>query len=299
MSVFLYKFSIIIPTYNRAEELKECLISLENQTYKNFEVLICDDGSNDDSREIAKEFEDTLNVQYFWNENWGGPARPRNIGLDSAKGEWICFLDSDDWYTKDRLKTILKLDLDKIDFIYHDLNIFKKGVVNGKMTSRNLKRNDPYHDMLFNLNAIPTSSTCIRSKYFKDNVRFKEQKEIIGVEDFQLWLILAEKRVRFHYLQVALGFYRLGDDNITCHDERQISRFKSLYQYFIDKEKRKVDKDKIGAALNYQIGNILIRKGDLSQGYSFLNKSLFKGTIPIKLRSINIILLGFRKYLKL
>ena len=75
------KFSIIIPTYNRALLLKRCLDSLCSQTYRDFEVIVCDDGSTDGTNEIINQFEDKLSLKYLYDTNWGGPARPRNNGI--------------------------------------------------------------------------------------------------------------------------------------------------------------------------------------------------------------------------
>lgn len=84
------RVSVIIPTYNRAADLKRCLDSLTYQTYKDFEVLVCDDGSTDNSEQVIKAFSDQLNITYFWRENFGGPARPRNLGLQYATGNFSC-----------------------------------------------------------------------------------------------------------------------------------------------------------------------------------------------------------------
>src|SRR5437763_1133783 len=92
------RFSVVIPTYNRAAELERCLESLIAQTFHDFEVLISDDGSTDRSADVARAFSDRLTIQYRWSEHWGGPARPRNLGIRHAASEWVCFLDSDDWW---------------------------------------------------------------------------------------------------------------------------------------------------------------------------------------------------------
>ena len=285
-------FSIVIPTYNREVVLDRCLESLNKQTFKNFEVLVCDDGSTDNTSQIVKKYDEKLTIRYFYNENTGGPAGPRNIGIKNAKAEWICFLDSDDWYLENRLEYISKLNLDEIDLIYHNLNVIKNGEVTSITTSRNLNQKKAYYDLLFNLNAVPTTSTCVRKKYLIEVNGFSEVKEIIGLEDFDLWIRLAEVGVRFKYLPIVLGSYTHGDDNLTLHDERQINRFNALYDFFIQMEKNKKNRLKINAALNYLTGWIYVLKGDSIKGFSYLFKALIFGSIAIKLRSINIFLKG-------
>lgn len=90
------KISVIIPTYNRARNLRHCLESLTWQDEKAFEVIICDDGSSDDSREVAEAFRSRLNLRYRWQEDLGfRAAEARNLGLRIARGKLILFLDSD------------------------------------------------------------------------------------------------------------------------------------------------------------------------------------------------------------
>src|ERR1700748_3166289 len=87
-------FSVIIPLYNRPQEIKELLESLTLQTYKQFEVLVIEDGSKDDAAEIVKSFEDRLDVKYFVKPN-SGQGFTRNYGFERAKGDYFVIFDSD------------------------------------------------------------------------------------------------------------------------------------------------------------------------------------------------------------
>ncbi|MDM1398455.1 glycosyltransferase family 2 protein [Myroides odoratimimus] len=88
-------FSFIIPVYNRPEEVDELLDSLTKQTYKDaFEVVIIEDGSKEDSREVVSKYEDSLDVSYYYKAN-SGPGSSRNYGMERAKGEYFIVLDSD------------------------------------------------------------------------------------------------------------------------------------------------------------------------------------------------------------
>ncbi|PJI07958.1 MULTISPECIES: glycosyltransferase [Clostridium] len=92
-----YLASVIIPTYNRSNLLYETLYSLKKQNInnKNFEVIICDDGSSDDTREIANSFNNSLNIKYFYQEDKGfRAAKARNIGIENANGDICIFIDS-------------------------------------------------------------------------------------------------------------------------------------------------------------------------------------------------------------
>ena len=96
-------FSVIIPAYNRARFLPECLESVLAQTFTDWECIIVDDGSTDGTRELVAEYvRRDSRFRYHWQENAGASAA-RNAGIERARGEWIAFLDSDDWYYPDAL----------------------------------------------------------------------------------------------------------------------------------------------------------------------------------------------------
>ena len=88
------KFSIIVPVYNRRSEVEELLESLSKQTEKDFETIIVEDGSVEDSEDIAERYAESANVRYFMKPNEGRSAA-RNYGMARAEGEWLIFFDSD------------------------------------------------------------------------------------------------------------------------------------------------------------------------------------------------------------
>lgn len=94
-------FTIILPTYNRASFISKAIQSVIDQEYGNWELIIVDDGSTDNTKEVVLSYRDER-IKYYWQENAGRSAA-RNNGVDVASGEYICFLDSDDYYTKDHL----------------------------------------------------------------------------------------------------------------------------------------------------------------------------------------------------
>lgn len=98
--------SVIVPIYNSEKFLKKCLESIVGQEYSNVEILLIDDGSEDDSRAICEEFtEKDDRFKYFYQRN-AGVAAARNNGLANANGEYICFVDSDDWLNTDHIKKL-------------------------------------------------------------------------------------------------------------------------------------------------------------------------------------------------
>ena len=119
------KVSIVIPTYNHAKYLGKCVNSVENQTYNNWEAIIVNNNSTDNTIDIINSFNDkrikTININ-----NDGIIAKSRNIGIQSASGSYIAFLDSDDWWYPNKLEIIMQKKGNS-DFIYHYLDIYKNG----------------------------------------------------------------------------------------------------------------------------------------------------------------------------
>ena len=114
------KYSIIIPCYNSEDFVLQPLTSLKNQTYKNIEIVIVNDGSTDKSEEIIQNFiknNSNLDIKYKRIEN-SGPSKARNTALEMVTGDYICFLDSDDTFEETLFEEIEKVISDDIDCIY-------------------------------------------------------------------------------------------------------------------------------------------------------------------------------------
>ena len=114
--------SIIIPTYNHAKFIKKALQSVINQTFENWEAIVIDNYSTDDTEKILNEYKDTR-IRYIKIKNNGIIAKSRNLGIENANGEWIAFLDSDDWWTLNKLETCFNNIDKKVDLIYHNLEV--------------------------------------------------------------------------------------------------------------------------------------------------------------------------------
>ena len=105
-------FSVVIPTYNCAEYLKRALSSVFSQTYQDFEIIVVDDGSTDDTSKVMQSFP---GVKYIFTKENHGVSRARNEGLTHAKGRYICFLDSDDLWDEKKLQVQLQWMEENID----------------------------------------------------------------------------------------------------------------------------------------------------------------------------------------
>lgn len=122
------KVSIIVPIYNSEKYLSKCIDSIIKQKYKNIEILLIDDGSNDKSYEICKEYlKKDKRIKVFSQKN-SGPSSARNLGLDKASGEYIIFVDSDDYIESDFISTMMKQN-DNYDVIISNYNIVSNNKV--------------------------------------------------------------------------------------------------------------------------------------------------------------------------
>lgn len=104
--------SIIVPVYNKQDQIKRCIESVMCQSYEDWELILVDDGSTDNSASIIVPFLSDARIHYFYKEN-GGVSSARNIGLEIAVGEWIVFLDSDDYFLPDGLAILLNTALSR------------------------------------------------------------------------------------------------------------------------------------------------------------------------------------------
>lgn len=211
------RVSVVIPTFNRARDLSRCLDSLVSQTFLDFEVLVCDDGSTDDSAAVARSYESKLRLEYHWGENFGGPARPRNRGIQLARGELIAFLDSDDWWAPTKLEESVRALDAGADFVYHDLYLaFDAVAMSYSRKSRGRVLHRPvFEDLLGNGNAINNSSVVTRTELMRRIDGFAEDRELIAAEDYDAWVRLARYTDAFRQLPQCLGYYWVGSGNIS------------------------------------------------------------------------------------
>lgn len=202
------KVSVIIATYNRAHFIKEAIESVLAQTYDDFEIIVVDDGSTDNTRDVVTAYGDK--VRYFLIEH-GNQAIAMNYGIARATGEYIAFLDDDDLWLQDKLQTqVCALDRDpQVGLVGSEvLQVNAKGDV---IFHWGRKYHDPltYED-LYNYNFMNHSITMIR-KSLADRVGGFDEK-LLTTQDYDLWLRIA-KISKIVYINQPLGKIRLHPNN--------------------------------------------------------------------------------------
>ena len=194
--------SIIIPVYNMLEELAKCLASLGKQTYKDFEVVVLDDGSSHKNTENTKTRKHDLAIKFCRIEHSGAP-RARNFGLEKSKGEYILFCDADMELKEDCLEKMLKALENNLSasYVYAD---FKYGW-------KKFKFWDFDADKLKQINFVNTCSLVRRQAL--DGVSWDESLE--KFQDWDLWLSLLEKGKIGVYIPEVLFKASAGSGKIS------------------------------------------------------------------------------------
>ena len=211
-------FSVVIPTYNHGKYLGRCLQSVLDQTYTNWEVIIVDNHSTDDTEDVVNSFTDER-FTYVKVHNNGIIAVSRNVGIKAANGEWIAFLDSDDWWTSNKLNVCLNYINNTVDLLYHDLQIIprRSWPFSNSLKGRQLKY-PVLIDLLVGGNAISNSSVVVR-KYLLDEINgINEDRELMAAEDYNTWLRIARLTDQFVYLPQILGSYFVHSQAISKRD---------------------------------------------------------------------------------
>ncbi|MBI1768767.1 MAG: glycosyltransferase family 2 protein [Bacteroidetes bacterium] len=183
------KFSVIIPTYNRCDFITKTIESVLNQQYPNFEIIVVNDGSNDDTETAVRAIVDPR-IKYLYKLN-EERAAARNFGVLNSNGDYITFLDSDDILLSNHLSTAA-------EFICQDSSppIFHQGydIANqsGKIIKRWKKLPDPVNEKLAEGNFLSCLGVFVRRDIIVNNL-FNEDRDLSGSEDYELWLRLAAR----------------------------------------------------------------------------------------------------------
>lgn len=279
-----FLFSVVIPTWNIENKIARTLDSLVNQTFKNFEVIISDDGSKDHTLDIVKQYSDKLNLNILANENWGGPARPRNIAIKASKSEWIAFLDHDDWWYPTKLEETIPY-LNKADVIFHDLDIYpNEEKPSGIVKSFELMPN-VFTNLMVQGNAIANSSAVVKKSILEKVNGVDESRDIIAVPDYDLWLKIAKTTDKFYYIKKSLGGYWLeAGQNMTAATEKQIKMYEAIFAKY-SKDLSAKDQEKALALVNYSKARIYHKLKKFPEATRFYLSAIHSVRMDVKLKS--------------
>lgn len=211
-------FSVVIPTYNCAELLRRALLSVQAQTLQDLEVLVVDNHSTDHTHEVVLSFNDPR-IKSLKIQNNGIIAASRNLGIKTAKGQWVAFLDSDDVWHPEKLRKVKNaIDVSpEAILVCHNEYAVTNGVP-GKLLRYGPYVEKMYERLLFSGNTLSTSATTIRKDILLKTNGFSEEEAFVTVEDYEYWLRLAREG-HFLFIEEPLGEFHIHDNNQSSRAE--------------------------------------------------------------------------------
>jgi glycosyltransferase involved in cell wall biosynthesis len=276
--------SVIIPTYNHARYLRRALQSVTDQTYTNLEAIVIDNNSKDNTDEVMASFADPR-ITYLKIHNNGVIAASRNVGIQEAKGEWIAFLDSDDWWAADKLRVCYESINDKVDLIYHDLEIVREPpalIRKNAIKSWQVKK-PVLINLLLKGNAIANSSVMVRKSKLKQIGGINMSVEMIAAEDYNTWMRIAQITDQFVYLPRRLGYYLIHNQSTSQKDMSIPARVATAEFIHLLDDKQK---NKLEANLRYTRGRFNYLAGNNAKAKEDLWITMWNGNLRIRIKAL-------------
>ena len=242
-----FLISIVIPVYNAEKYLEQCLNSIKNQTYKNFEVILVNDGSIDHSESICMDFVKVdTRFKYFTKVN-GGASSARNFGLDNVTGDYTTFIDADDWVDENHLEVLINNIKDNNSDMavssikkFDNVSNFEYRVYSNQekyLLNYNKLNREEFLVILPKLIHASNSYKIAVSKLFKKelvtDVRFDES--IVYGEDLEFFFKLYLNINSISYVDAVTYIYRLHDESSSSkfgqlHMKQELAIYKKMYE---------------------------------------------------------------------
>ena len=286
--------SVVIPSYNHGHLIGRALASVFAQTYPSLEVIVVDNNSTDNTDDVLASYS-CFGLTILKVDNGGSIAYSRNRGIAAASGDWIAFLDSDDWWMPEKLQQCANYFL-RADLIYHRLILSNASprrfspVWSGTWELR--------HPIVMHLltsgNPIATSSVVVCRSLFEQIGSFDERPELIAAEDYDAWIRFARITDRFTFIPDKLGFYHFSPNSASRKDMSLPMR--AVYAAYSDQISGNY-RSSMDANAAYAAGRYAYQANRLGVAFMELLKSFLHGRLELKIRSL-ILLVGLPgKYL--
>ncbi len=209
------RFSIVIPAYNSTSFVRDALDSVAHQTKTDYEVIVVDDGSQDETAQLVMVWERAhpkIPLKLLRQSN-SGIGAARNAGIMKANEEYVAFLDSDDLWLTPKLEMVARRlhQSSRPDLICHDEWL----AGNGRRRRLRYGPHRTHRELLFKGNCLSTSATVVRKRVLEAVGGFSEDPRFNGAEDYELWLRIVKAGARIEYLHEVLGIYRVHPQGIT------------------------------------------------------------------------------------
>ena len=213
--------SIVIPTYNHAPMLQRALATVVEQTHKNWNAIVVNNFSTDNTLEVVAAFNDPR-IQCVNFRNNGVIGASRNEGIALASGKYVAFLDSDDTWFPTKLEQCVEILESGSDLVCHaEYWIDESG--KSRLVAYGPSEAATHHNLIYKGNRISTSATVVRAALLKEVNGFDISPELISTEDYDLWIRLAAKSDKFAFISEPLGEYHRHDNNVSANIEKHLA----------------------------------------------------------------------------
>ncbi len=291
--------SICIPTHNRSDYLKEAIKVVLSQKYENYEIVIVDDGSTDNTKEVVESF-NSKKIKYIYKKNSGAPDT-RNRCIDEANGDFILWLDDDDLLAENSINAYVQLlhNYPDADIIYGELKSFGKSDYHYKYQDW-YKNNSGMIEFLFTGSPIPHGGTLIRKRVYEEignyDISFRR------AHDYQFWSRVAlAGKYNCKYLPEIVYYYRIHNNNIT--GEINSSTDFSYESSILNSVVNKVGVERLFPGLNwidnkkesydtafFNLSNRFFQWNDIANGIKYFIDSMKYSTNTAKLKLLKTLL---------
>ena len=285
------RVSVVVPTYNRARDLRRALASVISQSCQDWEILIVDNHSEDDTAGVVEQFADPR-MRLLSVRNNGVIGVSRNCGIAHARGEYVAFLDSDDWWLPAKLaRCVSALDAGA-DVVYHDLYLARTASSRPRLrrAATWAVKSPVLADLLERGNALVNSGVVLRRSALLAAGGQSEDPRVASWEDYECWLRLARITERFQRLDEVLGFYWAGGGNVTA-PARTVRNLTHLREICFAAENRSRDSDLPGW-FHYCLGRAHCQLGAYREAVHHLRHAA-GGTLTPAVRVRNLLSLAY------
>jgi len=287
--------SVIMPAYNAGKYIADSIRSVVAQTWPDWELIVVDDGSTDDTAAIVQDFmQRDGRVKYFFQEN-GRLGKARNTGIRNAQGNLIAFLDSDDLWLETKLELQMRaLREHDADLVYCNAFVFTDdnplNETHKLQSTIGTFSGQAFFDSLVVQNQIPVLTVLVKKTALESAGLFEEAKPFHGCEDYDLWLKLARAGYVFHGMPAVLSRYRRHGAAMTAVQSNVFKPMLLTIQRHIDHTTLSAQqKQRRLTGLYRELIAALIEEGKVQEAKQFLNEQYsWKSNIVTRVQKLLI-----------
>ncbi len=273
--------SVIVPTYNKASLLEQTLLNILEQTYQNIEIIVVDDGSTDKTKDVVSSMQ-SEKINYFYNSQTKGTSQSRILGINKSSGDYIAFLDDDDWWDNNKLQLQYDLMIKKhLDFVMS--NYVVNDLVNNKKYNVCLNRFIDDFSKEIVLAPGPFLQCCLFKKefVFKNMVLFDSAAE--PSEDWDWFISISKQRPIFNNIKKPLFQWNLSSMSQSSDLIKETNAIEYILKKHLDYFQNKSNNQNI--SLQYRrLGGMFYKNKNLKKSKHYY--SLAFSTHPFSIKNI-------------